>query len=98
MNKLTSSTFPGLAVRHDADGDAVLHLRHRRHADVRQHRAQPQHRHRETQQLQTHRTSFHDAFQVRINIWTWLLLPVLSKNLTKRHDLYCGMFERTFML
>ena len=58
-------SIPGFAVRHDVDGDAVLHLRHRGHANVWQHCAQSKHRDRETQQLPAHRTSFHDAFQVR---------------------------------
>ena len=60
-----SVLISGLAVRHDVDGDVVLHLRDRRHADVRQHRAQPQHGHREAQQLQAHRSSLHDALQVK---------------------------------
>ncbi len=53
--------FPGFAVCDDVDGDAVLHLRDCGHADVRQHLTQSEHRHREAQQLQTHRAGFHDA-------------------------------------
>lgn len=74
-------SIPGFAVRHDVDGDAVLHLRHRGHANVWQHCAQSKHRDRETQQLPAHRTSFHDAFQVRklAPVFDFSLLLCLAK-------------------
>ena len=56
----------GFAVRLHADGHAVLHLRHRRDAALRQLGPGAKHCDRATQQLQTHLPVTHAALQVHL--------------------------------
>ena len=66
------NSVTGPALCDDADDDAVLHLRHHRHADVRQHCLRPHHGHRQAQQLQEHLPGQPHALQVFIYIYTHL--------------------------
>ena len=58
------SPFSGPSIRLHADGDAVLHLRHRGHAALRLNHQRPGHFHREAQQLQAHLPVTDVALQV----------------------------------
>ena len=65
---MSSCLFLGRAVRLHADGNAVLHLRHRRDAALRQPGPLAQLVHREAQQLQTYLPVTHAPIQVTFGL------------------------------